>query len=81
MTRHDSLDRHVHVCGLVLERLKRANRDSELVALLEVFQREVDDALTRTDGRDRHPGEGNVPSPFGVGADAILFGDAHVREL
>ena len=51
------------------------------MALLEVFQCEVDDALTRSDCRDRHRSEGNVPSPFSVGSDPIFFGDAHVREL
>src|SRR6185312_2809646 len=76
----------VHVDGLVLDGLKRADGDAELLALLDMLESEVEDTLAGADGGDRDAGEGQMArflrigvQPFGVGQPHT--GDGHVGDV
>ena len=72
--------RDVHVDGLVLHRLKRTDRDAELLTLLGVFEDQIEDALAGADRGDGHTGQRDVVGAFGVHADPHRVGHPHVDE-
>jgi hypothetical protein len=54
------LDRQVHVGRLVLDRLERADRDAELMALLHVRHHQVEDPAAGADRGHRQPHQGQI---------------------
>ncbi len=65
-----SLDGDEHVRQLVLDRLERADRHAELLALLRVLEVRVEDRLARADELERDRGRDLLPRPLdALGAD------------
>src|SRR5215217_539667 len=62
---------NVHIDGLVLNRLESADRHAELLALLHVFEHQIEDALARADGGDRHTRECNMTGLFCIDVQPV----------
>ena len=58
-----ALDGDEHVGELVLDRLERTDRHAELLALLRVLERRVEDRLTRADELERDRGRRSLAAP------------------
>ena len=78
------LHRHQHIDGAVLQHLERADRAAELLAGLQVFQRQVLHRLHRADRLGAQRGDGFVDDVLdqrqGVVADQVVGADADVGQ-
>jgi hypothetical protein len=64
----------MHVRGLVLDRLERADRHPELMSAANMLEGQIQDALAGTDHGDGHAGQGNMARPLTINEHPVTVG-------